>query len=402
MRGGGAPLLDAPPQVALAAWLAALEGLAALGPTAVQRVPVGEALGRVAAADLVAAAPSPPAPCAAMDGFAVRASDTAGAGPGAEVLLAPGAFLPIDTGQPLGPPHDAVVPLERAFAGAAGVVVRAAVDPGQHVRGAGESVRAGQAIVARGRRLGPYDLALAAACGHAEVPVRRPPVVAILPTGDEVRPPGARLGPGEVADSNSVMLAALAREAGAAPRVSAICPDDPVALAGVVAGATAAGELVLVLSGASRGRRDHTADVLAGLGAVVVRGVAQRPGGPVVLAVAEGTPVAGLPGYPVAAARAFERFALPVIARLLGAEAPGPRRVRAELAEAVSARDDAHVTVPVRLQWRDGRPPLAWPGDRRAGALADLARADACLQLEPGAPRHAGATGYVTLTRSGG
>jgi putative molybdopterin biosynthesis protein len=262
-------------------------------------------------------------------------------------------------------------------------------------------VRAGQVVVAAGRRLGPYDLALAASCGHPEVAVRRPPRVAILPTGDELRPAGAGgLGPGEVAESNGVMLAAMVRQAGGDAVVRESCPDDPAALAEAVARDAGACDLLVVLSGSSRGRRDHTAGVLERLGSVVVRGVAQRPGGPTVLALVDGRPVLGAPGYPVAAARSAEAFMLPLLALLLGAApAPAPP-LRVELAAPADVRDDVHALVPARLEWRGDLPPLAWPASGRAGALMALAAADVTLHLPPGAPRHAGAT--VTATPAGG
>ncbi len=200
-----------------------------------------------------------------------------------------------------------------------------------------------------GRRLRPGDLAAAAAGGHATVTVARRPVVAIIPTGDEIRPVGTVPRFGDIIDTNSLMLTARCRQLGAVPVVSAVVPDDPDALAVELRHAAGQADLVLVIAGSSRGRGDHAAAVLAQVGGVAVAGVAVRPGHPALLghakrprATATGqgrsragiAPVIGLPGYPLATAVIFELFAVPVLAALTG-QAPGrssgPRAARPRL-----------------------------------------------------------------------
>jgi len=129
-------------------------------------------------------------------------------------------------------------------------------------------------------------------------------VVAVLPTGDEVRPVGTPTGPGEILDTNSLMLATQARDAGCAARCLPIEPDDADGLARAVRAAAADCDLLIIVAGSSAGRDDYTAAVVARLGTLAVHGVAVRPGHPVVLGVVDGTPVLGAPGYPVSAARA--------------------------------------------------------------------------------------------------
>ena len=358
-------LLDAPPGRALAAWLAALEAAGALAPTAVESCSVDVAAGRFAAADVRARHPNPPHRCAAMDGIAVRAAETAGA----PVVLAPGAFAPIDTGQHVAPEWDAIVPLEELDQLEAGARVRHAAEPGSHVRPAGEDIAAGALVVGAGRRLGPADLALAVACGHAALPVRAHPRVALIPTGDEVRPAGSELAPGEIPDANSVMLAATLRAAGAVCEVLPITADRPTLLEPAVRAAAARNDLVLVLAGSSRGTRDHTATVLERAGALIVRGVALRPAHPVLLAVVDATPVVGVPGYPVSAALACERFAEPVIAALLGRRAAPPHHVRRR----------ARAAGPQPARRRAGRPGRARgaPGRGAARVAAEPPRRSA-------------------------
>jgi putative molybdopterin biosynthesis protein len=208
--------------------------------------------------------------------------------------------------------------------------------------------------------------------------------VAIVPTGDEVRPLGAALAPGELLDTNSLMLAATLRELGCAVRVAPIQPDDPVRIAAAVGSSCRGGaDLVLVLAGSSAGRDDHTAAVLRGLGAVVVQGVAVRPAHPVLLGVVHGepaVPVVGVPGYPVSAALAVELFAVPLLADLQRRLPGRPRTVEARLPCAVPSRPEVDEHVLVTLPGDGTAVPLA----RGAGAQAALARADAVLRIDAG------------------
>ena len=153
--------------------------------------------------------------------------------------------------------------------------------------------------------------------------MRRAPVVAILPTGDEMRPIGSELAPGELLDTNSIMLAGQARELGCEPVVLGIEPDDQARIAAAVRDAVARCDLLIIIAGSSAGRDDYTAALVEDLGLLAVHGVAVRPGHPVVLGAVDATPVIGRPGYPVSASLTFDIFAGPVIAALEGATAHG-------------------------------------------------------------------------------
>ncbi len=395
------PLVNAAPAAALAAWRDALTAAGALAATTVERRDLRSAHGQVLARDVYALQPSPPFRCAAMDGFAVRAAATAGAAPDAPVLLADGSYAPIDTGQHLAEEWDAVLPVELTAPDPHGVAAHGEVHPGAHVRAAGEDVPGGRRVLERGRRLSPFDVALAASCGHAALDVHAPPRVAILPTGEELRPPGSELEPGEAIESNSIMLAALADDAGAQALTLPSAQDDPVAIRAAVLAAVDRCDLLLLLSGSSRGRRDHAASVLAGLGRLVVRGVAQRPGHPVLLAVVGTTPVVGVPGYPAAAAQTWSAFAVPLLAQLGGLVGRPPFAVAAELAVALESRPDSELSVPVALEHRPGAPPLATPLSRRGSALAALALADATLHVPAGVRHEAGAIVGVLPLQAG-
>jgi len=385
------PLVDAPPAQALAAWRAALHEAGALRRTTIERRDLRTAHGQVLARDVYALQPSPPFRCAAMDGFAVKAAATAGATPDAPVLLAEGTYAAIDTGQHLPDAWDAVLPVELTAPDPQGVAATAPVAAGANVRAAGEDVPGGRRVLTCGRRLTPFDVALAASCGHAAIDVRTAPRLAILPTGEELRPAGSELAPGESIESNSIMLSGLAEASGAQALTLPSAQDDPVAIRAAVLAAVDHCDLLLLLSGSSRGRRDHAAAVLAGLGALVVRGVAQRPGHPVLLAVVGATPVLGVPGYPAAAAQTWSAFALPLLADLTGLAEEPQLLVTAELTAAVESRPDSELLVPVTLTARIDGPPLATPQSRRGSALAALAAADATLHLDAGVRHEAGA-----------
>ena len=158
--------------------------------------------------------------------------------------------------------------------------LRAAVPPYQHVRSIGEDISATELLLPAGHRLRPVDIAACAAAGVVELRVRRRPRVAIIPTGDEIRPVGTALAPGEIADTNSMMLAAQAAEVGCEARTTGIVTDDPELIAAALREAAADADLVILIAGSSAGRDDYTARVVATAGSLAVHGVAVRPGSP--------------------------------------------------------------------------------------------------------------------------
>jgi putative molybdopterin biosynthesis protein len=372
-------LRGAEPAVAYDAWLNALLEAGWSAPLAAEHVPLGAASRRVLAAPLIAQAANPPHRCAAMDGYAIVAADAA------RGVIAPGSYLRIDTGQPVADRFDAVAQVEIAAESDSGLRIERAIAAGTNVRAAGEDVREGDLLLPAGRLLSSYDIALAAVAGHASLPVTRRPAVAILPTGGELRPAGTRLAPGEVADADGPMLQALARETGADCERLPARPDDAEEIGAAALQAVATSDLVLVIAGSSRGRADHTASVVERHGALVAHGVALRPAHPVALGVIEGTPVIGVPGYPVAAAVAFERFARPLLELMLGVLPEDAPLIRVRLIGEVRAKRGVEVYVPLVVS--DGADlPNALPQSRKGGALRGLAGAHAlfCTRLEDG------------------
>jgi putative molybdopterin biosynthesis protein len=390
---------DRPAAEARAAWA---EACAAAGcPERVEAVTVGlaEAVGRVTAEPVWATRSSPPYDAAAMDGIAVLAADTVGASETTPVRLGAEGYAVVDTGDALPAGRDAVIMREQVRYDGAAAELRAAAVPYQHVRTIGEDVSAAELLLPEGHRLRPVDVAAAAAAGATELRVRRRPVVAVLPTGDEVRPIGSETAAGEVLDTNSLMLAAQAAEAGCEVVRLDIEPDDPERIAAAVRAAAGRCDLVLVLAGSSAGRDDYTAAVVERVGTLAVHGVAVRPGHPVVLGAAEATPVLGVPGYPVSAALTFEIFAAPLLASLEGAAAPERPRARARLARKLASVMGMDDWVRVRLG-RVGGAVVATPLPRGAGVLTSLVRADGLLVVPSTLEgHHAGEEVDVALLR---
>ena len=390
---------DVPAARALEAWREAREAGGCPARIAAAQVPVTHAAGLVTAGPVWAVRSSPPFDAAGMDGIAVRAADTLGASETTPVCLPAAAYDVVDTGDPMPDGRDAVVMREHVHYQGDSAELRGAVPPYQHVRSIGEDVSAGELLLPAGHRLRAADVAAAAAAGATHLLVRRRPVVTILPTGDEVRPIGARTGAGEIVDTNSLMLATQAREAGCEAHCLPIEPDDPDRIAAAVKAAVTGCDLLIIVAGSSAGRDDYTARVVAEAGTLAVHGVAVRPGHPVVLGVVGGTPVLGAPGYPVSAALTFDIFAEPLLAELMGAPPRRRPRAAARLARKLASPLGLEDWVRVRLGVVRGAM-VATPLPRGAGVLTSLVRADGLLVVPAGLEgHHAGEEVDIELLR---
>jgi molybdopterin molybdotransferase len=317
--------------------------LSQLRPLSSETVLLAAANGRVLAADVRARHRVPNCDCSVMDGYAVRSADIEAArasGRATVVLrclaesaaghpsvqpLASGQACRISTGAALPPEADAVVAQEdTSRSGPLVTVMLESVGdlaPGTFVRKQGSDVEADEPLASAGSRLGPTELALFGGGGHERVTVFRRPRVAIVSSGDELAPLGARPGIGQVVSTNATMLAAQIESAGAIAVDLGSVRDDPRALEQAITAATDC-ELVITSGGISVGEHDHVADVLAALGRIEVRGVALRPGKPTTIAFVHGVAVLALPGNPASTFVAFELFGRPAISRLGGLEAP--------------------------------------------------------------------------------
>ena len=306
-------LEDIPLDEALARWFAALAQAGLDRPLAGESVALEDAAGRVTAEPVWALISSPHYHAAAMDGYAVRAEETRGASETRPVHLTIGqqAFY-VDTGDPLPPGTNAVIMVEDVQVQESAnqqigksanhesritnhesvirhIEILATVAPWQHVRPMGEDMVATELILPANQRLRPQDIGAAAGAGHARLAVRRKPRVAILPTGTELVPPGSNVRPGDIIEYNSLVLAAMIGEWGAAPTRLAPLSDDYAAIRARVVEAAQTHDLVIVNAGSSAGSEDFTARIIAELGQVLVHGIAIRPGHPVILGMIQGT-----------------------------------------------------------------------------------------------------------------
>jgi putative molybdopterin biosynthesis protein len=349
---------------------------------AAETVRAEDALGRVAAGSVFAAASSPHYHAAAMDGIAVRAVDTSGATPTGPKRLRVGVEATyVNTGEPLPENTDAVIMIEEVATAEEGVLeIIAAASPWQHTRAIGEDVVATDVIVPARQRLRPADIGALLAAGVLTVQVVRAPRVAIIPTGAEIVSPGEAEKPGQIPDFNSPMIAARLLELGAVPCRRRAVTDTREAIRRAIEAACADVDLVLTIAGASAGARDFTAEALGTAGDLLVHGVAIRPGKPVALGLVGGTPVVALPGYAVSAMLCVELFVVPTVCRLLGVPAPQRPRVLAKLSRKVASHAGSQEYLRVHMGEVAGQL-TAVPMARGAGLVGALARADAFVVI---------------------
>ncbi len=211
------------------------------------------------------------------------------------------------------------------------IEILSAVAPWADVRPMGEDMVATELVLPANHRLRPQDVGAIAGSGHTQVTVYRRPRVAILPTGTELVKPGSALQPGDIIEYNSLMLGAQAEEAGCVVTRLPIQADDYASIKAAVVDALETHDLVAINAGSSAGSEDYTSTIVRELGELRVHGIAIRPGHPVVLGVAQGKALVGVPGFPVSAAMTFERIVMPVLYRWQGLQPPERPRIDATL-----------------------------------------------------------------------
>ena len=375
-------LSDIPLDEAIRKFDRALADAGAVISTSSERVPLDRANGRVTAEPVWAERSSPHYDAAAMDGIAVRAADTVGASETSPLTLAVGSHAVwVDTGDPLPRDADAVIMVEDVQeTDDSTIEIYAPVSPYQHVRALGEDIAATELVLPQSHRLRPHDLAACAAAGLAEVSVKAPPRVAIIPTGNELISIGKKPKPGEIIEFNSLMLAAMVEDWGGTATRHTPVPDDFDFLVRTVSAAVSESDIVIVNAGSSAGAEDYTAKVIGHLGELVVHGVAIKPGHPLVLGVVESKPVVGIPGYPVSAAVTCEKFLRPLIERMLGTPGQPRERTRAVMSRKIHSSLGEDEFLRVRLG-RVGERTVAAPIQRGAGVVMSLVRADGIVTI---------------------
>ncbi|MEX0590313.1 MAG: gephyrin-like molybdotransferase Glp [Xanthobacteraceae bacterium] len=300
----------------------------------IETVALADAVGRVIARGVKSKIALPPFDNSAVDGYAVRHADIAAdgetllklagrlqAGNRTAAAVGAGEAIRIFTGAAMPAGADTVFMQEDVRAEGDAVVVPAGLKLGANRRLAGEDLREGAVALPTGRRLGPQDVALAAAIGLTHLEVRRRPRVAVFSTGDEIVEPGQPLGAASLYDANRFLLLALLREMGAEAHDLGILKDDPAVLAPAIDAAAANHDLVLTSGGVSTGEADHVKAAVEKVGKLVLWRLAIKPGRPVAMGVVRGTAFAGLPGNPVAVFVTFVHVVRPLLLRLAGADA---------------------------------------------------------------------------------
>jgi molybdenum cofactor synthesis domain-containing protein len=349
-----------------------------------ENIPVRESLGRVLAGPVKALASVPAYHAAAMDGIAVKASDTFGALPEKPLLLPREAGKMVDTGDPIPEGKDAVVMIERVEESEQGWGISEAAYPWRNVRKAGEDIVKGEVILPARHRIRPYDQAALLAAGILSVAVFARPRVLIIPTGDEIVLPEEAPSPlpkGALIEVNGQMLASLASQCGADAEILRPVPDVPGKLKSALTGALRNRyDLIMLIAGSSAGSEDFTPALLEELGELLVHGIAVMPGKPALLAAIDGWPVVGIPGYPVSAAVAFREFCRPLLFYMQGLAPPEPDLVEVSVGRKIPSKLGLEEQVRVILGNVGGKT-VAMPIGGGAGVITSLVRADGIVRI---------------------
>ena len=365
-------------------------------------------LGMVLAEDVVARHDVPLTDNSAFDGYAVRAADIGTAATESPVRLqvvydlqagavgdAPvrkGQAVRIMTGAPVPNGADTVVGFEstdredwgkfgidprgsseqnRSF-----VMVLEPEDKGENIRLAGEDIAKGQIALSKGTELRPGAIGVLASLGYSRVAVHRRPVVAVIPTGDEVVEVTDPISPGKVRNSHAWALESLVRRHGGDPRRWNIVPDDIDAVQENLRAAAGVADLILTIGGVSMGDYDLVKNVVGTYGTIGFWQIAMRPGKPLVFGDIEGTPILGLPGNPVSGLVVFEQFGRPAVRKMLGFTKLRKPTVEAVLMDAVRGKRGRRIYARVRVERADGRYEC-WPtGEQGSGIMSSMAKAD--------------------------
>ncbi|HET7637254.1 MAG TPA: gephyrin-like molybdotransferase Glp [Ktedonobacteraceae bacterium] len=372
------------------------------------QVPLSEALGLVLAQDIVAQEDIPPFSNSAMDGFALLSRDsqpragqpprlrvTGGVAAGyvSDQTVTEGTAMRIMTGAPVPPGADTVIQVELTRSEgpqSEWVEIMQAVPPGNNIRPAGEDMRQGQTILLQGNEIGSWEIGVLATLGWANVSVTRRPHVAILGTGDEVIDVDEPLRPGKIRNSNSYLLEAAVRLAGAIPHRLGVARDTVESLREKFTEAIQY-DLIITSGGVSVGDFDLVKNIMAEQGHVDFWRINMRPGKPVAFGSIGKVPLLGLPGNPVSAAVTFELFGRPIIRKMLGHTRLLRPQVDVVVTDGVDERVMRRHYVRAWVEWRDGRFVARTTGNQGSHITTSLLHTNALVivpeggvQIQPG------------------
>jgi molybdopterin molybdotransferase len=350
-----------------------------------------------------------------MDGFALLSKDshprneqpprlsvTGGVAAGyvADHAITEGTAMRIMTGAPVPPGADTIIQVEltnNAGPDSSWVEILQEVTPGNNIRPAGEDMRLGQTVLQRGREIGPWEIGVLATLGWATIPVVRRPRVAILGTGDEVIDVGEKLQPGKIRNSNSYLLEAVIRRAGAEPHRLGVARDTVESLRDKFAEARNY-DLILTSGGVSVGAFDLVKEIMQEQGNVSFWRINMRPGKPVAFGHISGVPLLGLPGNPVSTAITFELFGRPLIRKMLGHTRLRKPQVEVTVTDGVQDRAMRRHYVRAQVTWRDGRFIAHTTGNQGSNIITSLLNTNALVIVpEGGVEIHPGDKAYAIM-----
>jgi molybdopterin molybdotransferase len=372
--------------------------LAAISVLDAEIAPILELRSRVLAEDIVAGEDIPSFDNSAMDGYALRAADVAAASPehpapltvveelpaGATPVrdLGPGEAARIMTGAPIPSGADAVVMIEMTDGGRGRVLVRGPVRPGENLRRRGESVAAGEVVLARGTVLRPAEMSMLASLGRTRALVFRRPRVALLSTGEELVPPDTTPGPGKIRDSNRYGLLGQVAELGGVPIDLGLTGDDATKLRALITRGLEEADCLITSGGVSVGDLDLTRRILAEFGPVESWRVAMKPGMPQAFGLASGRVVFGLPGNPVSSMIVFDQFVRPALLKMSGHSRLERPRWPATLDHPIQKPAGKVHFLRAIVESRDGALHARTTGPQGSGILKSLTLANALIILD--------------------
>ena len=373
-----------PAEEALEKYFSALK----LQPCKSEIIPAEESLDRITSAAVYAQFNSPHYKAAAMDGIAVKSSSTIGANESTPLVI--DDFIPVNTGNPVNDPYDAVIMIENIILIDNGkrAKITEVAPVMQHIRPIGESFTAGEMLIPVKHKIRAIDIGVLFSAGVTCIEVYGKPKVAIFPTGSEIieassLQDGKTPKEGDVIESNTRMYEAQVKQAGAKASRFAPVPDDYEFLKNTILKASENFDMILINAGSSAGTEDFTVQVLREIGKVIVHGVAMKPGKPVILAIVNNKPVIGTPGYPVSAYISFETFVSPVLCLLTNRINQPRQKIKAVLSKKIISSADRREYVRVKLENTEGKL-TASALARHSGALMSLVKADGFCIIEQG------------------
>lgn len=393
-------LSNTPLSEARTLWHEALNAGGFFSPKTVKAA-VDEALGETTAAPVYARHSSPSYNASAMDGVAVRFQDLGMASEASPVRLSSSQYLPVNTGNAIPEPYNAVVMIEDVHTfDNQDIELISPATPWQHVRTVGEDIVATELIIPQGHVIRPIDQGALLAAGITQIDIVARPAVTVIPTGSELIEPGSAVKPGQIIEFNSRILSGYLSQWGADVTIHPPVADNPDQLAEAVLEAARNSDIVVTNAGASAGTKDFSSRVLGSTGTLVVHGVAIKPGKPVFLGLIDDTPVVGLPGYPISALLTLHLFGRELIYGFSGKPVPENEYCDAIMSRPMPSAMGVDQFVRVTLG-QVGNKLIATPSGKGAGSVMSMVRADGLLTIPSGSEGvGAGETVRIEMLRS--